>query len=215
MDKIPDQGEGVQRGRDRQQPPVPPTARTQQPFAQPYTPPAHPAYLAYPPQPPHLPPIAKREKKKDLIIVATILIAGIAALAALAYTFSTSLPETWVVLKDGEVDMANNTRYAMEIYGDRIRIDLSVEDNKTVDLLIMTRSDYYSYLGNTTSTFSAEKKYLNITDLHKEIPLPYSAAVDLYLVIDNTDIPLLPDDAPPQDNLRLQIHVETNWDVWD
>lgn len=81
------------------------------------------------------------------------------------------------------------------------------------DVFLMDEGQYMNTYGNTsTGSFSAVHRWENVTDLADTVALR-DVDAPLYLVIDNTDNPLLPGDAVPEGVLTVTLRTETTYTV--
>lgn len=98
--------------------------------------------------------------------------------------------------------------YSYEDYAE-LTIGLFSSGGKKVDVFIMESDQYDDAYGHYTNetVFSAAKMWKNTASLNVTAYKDYSPARTLYLVVDNTDLPLLGDDAVPSGTATVTIDI--------
>jgi hypothetical protein len=103
-----------------------------------------------------------------------------------------------------------------EVEAYEIIINIESLDDSRFDVYIMEDEQYYAAYGwvgwpdelnKTLTSFSSEYSWENVTQVEEIIQIPGGYFDTHYIVVDNMDINILPDDAVPVGNLTVNFEV--------
>lgn len=182
------------------------------------------------PYPPPVPPYYQPPpEKKDflgipkwiwVIIVVIIIILPIIAFSLLA--FSTSEPSLFSMEPQSDTErfsshviIAEGGHFRItlqDFYFDELEVTMNIssKDGKKFDVYIMDWDQYdmaYGLLNTSGMAFSAEYSKENINKISETITLSPERWRPFYLVIDNRDTAITPDDAIPSGTLEVDAEI--------
>jgi hypothetical protein len=151
-----------------------------------------------------------------IVIVVVILVAIIIGGSFMMFIFldpfeyepdEPSVYDSDVMIRDG-----GHFHYSLSyMYYDMTQIELRVNstNGQQFDVYILDIDEYSNaYSNDTVMSFSAFRKWENVTELNTNFSIDNIGWRDYYIVIDNRDTQLTPDDAVPDGNLNLHLYLK-------
>ncbi len=197
--------------------PLTPVTPDQPTTAQPTTTqPAKSPYYPYPPYPMPYPPKKDTSAKKIIyIVVAVIVILLVVGFVVILSFFGSYEPVEntqeykfdVIVAKDGHY------KYTIEEYWyDDIEIELNITSSSgdRFDIYIMSKDQYdnsYGPQNRSINAFSTLFSWENVTEVFDTVELHEGDFRVIYLVIDNTENTLTPNDANPTGTIEVEVEV--------
>ena len=141
-----------------------------------------------------------------LIIICVLLVVMSGCVSPYDPSSDTQEYETEVIIAEG-----GHYKYALDwVYYEELEVELEISssDNKNFDVYIMDNDQYENAYeqNDTIIAFSAYFSKENVTKVDEKVDLP--ARYFYYLVIDNKDTPLTPNDATPDGVITLDVYVK-------
>jgi hypothetical protein len=145
------------------------------------------------------------------LVIVVIIVVGILA-AFLVANLPTLNPTTTTY--SSEVIIAEGGHFKYDLgwaFTDsfQIKLNVSSENSEKFDVYIMDDNGYFNAYNPSNESiiaFSAYYSRENITNINDTLSLPFDR--NYYLVIDNRDTPLTPDDATPTGPLTVSVYLE-------
>jgi|GEM_PF-3729995 len=186
---------------------------TEQPgYSGPYPPPGYAYYPPYPyPPQQQLGPL--RRKRFSIIELLVIILVLFVFVAPLIFSFSlfmsgpTTIPYEKVMESAYYIKNGTYIGEKVEVWSNvDIRVSVNVSMDKKVDVFIMTESQYELF-GNSSDAFGYVYADKNISSCE----FTTNIGETCYIVIDNSDIAMLNDDALPHGMVDVQLKIDKRY----
>jgi len=175
-----------------------------------------PGYVYYAPPPP--PPQKWWNRKRFSIVeMLALLLFAFLFFSPVTFMFLMSMtapdPE-FTTLLDGDYVLGNGTHAGERVgtwYGNEIRVHVNVTSGNSIDVFVMTESQYRGFLNNSEAIgYMYAVKNVGSADFTELSNVP------CYVVLDNSDIPVLSDDSVPVGDVTVHLNIESKEPVfWD
>jgi hypothetical protein len=152
------------------------------------------------------------------IIILVVAIVGVVVVAIIFFSLIGGIgPDPWEETSDFDSDVHieedGHFRFLLtENWGDELRINVSILllNGSQFDVYIMDTNQYENAYGNqSTGAFSSTFKWENVRGINESMTID-SLTSDLYLIIDNIDMPHVPGSATPVGPIHVDVVLETS-----
>lgn len=195
---------------EEKEPPLPP-----QPIYYP------PPYYQYPYQKPEHRILGMKKDTFYAVVFVFIVIICITVLPMIFSIFMFGMFDSWgaeTVTKtyDLVINEDNHFRHTLPIWDIEGPVNISVEcsNGEKVDVFLMDEDSYSATYNSTTAggVVSAMRSWKNVSSLNESIEIDGNMMYDdiTYIVIDNTDLTLLSDDAIPEGTVDVKLIITYN-----
>ena len=181
-------------------------------YSSPYLPPGYPYYppYPYPPQEQLSPLKRKRFSILELLLIILVLFVFVAPIIFSFFLFMPGPTTTpFQKVMDSAYYIKNGTYIGerVEAWSDsEIRVSVNVSMDKKVDIFVMTESQYELF-GNSSDAFGYVYADKNISSCEFTVEIGETC----YIVIDNSDIGMLNDDALPHGTVDVQLEIDQRY----